>query len=325
MATKKDNPTSSGNTTSRILSRLVDSSMAIRIDRAGIEDAIFQHSALCQTFLPYRNPGDETVIWQQKQGNVSLAVQANHAANPSTGDYEFVGLPYGTKARLILAHINSEAIKSQSRVVDVEESMTAFIKKIGLGTDGRTIKEVKEQLRRLTSSIISISYFNGEESLQVNMQIVKAFNLWFPKDEKNKVMWTSKILLSEDYYNSLSNHAIPLDERALAALSHNAMALDIYAWLAQRLHRVDPSKPVFITWQILKEQFGQGYDQMFKFKQVFRKTLLSVKSQYPTARIEEDDNKGLKLFCSPSPIPAKSILMPDLFSQLNLPENTMKP
>ena len=140
MAAKKDN--TGGNTTSRILSRLVDSSMTIRIDKAGIEDAIFQHSALCQTFLPYRNPGDETVIWQQKQGNVSLAVQANHAANPSTGDYEFVGLPYGTKARLILAHINSEAIKSQSRVVDVEESMTAFIKKIGLGTDGRTIKEV---------------------------------------------------------------------------------------------------------------------------------------------------------------------------------------
>jgi Plasmid encoded RepA protein len=314
MATKKDN--TGGNTTSRILSRLVDSSMTIRIDRAGIEDAIFQHSALCQTFLPYRNPGDETIIWQQKQGNVSLAVQANHAANPSTGDYEFVGLPYGTKARLILAHINSEAIKSQSRVVDVEESMTAFIKKIGLGTDGRTIKEVKEQLRRLTSSIISISYFNGEESLQVNMQIVKAFNLWFPKDEKNKVMWTSKILLSEDYFNSLSNHAIPLDERALAALSHNAMALDIYAWLAQRLHRIDPNKPVFIAWQVLKEQFGYGYDQMFKFKQVFRKTLLTVKSQYPDARIEEDPNRGLTMFHSPSPIPSKSILIPDLFTKL---------
>lgn len=314
MATKKDN--TGGATTSRILSRLVDSSMTIRIDRAGIEDAIFQHSALCQTFLPYRNPGDETVIWQQKQGNVSLAVQANHAANPTTGDYEFVGLPYGTKARLILAHINSEAIKSQSRVVDVEESMTAFIKKIGLGTDGRTIREVKEQLRRLTSSIISISYFNGEESLQVNMQIVKAFNLWFPKDEKNKVMWTSKILLSEDYFNSLTNHAIPLDERALAALSHNAMALDIYAWLAQRLHRIDPNQHVFIAWAVLKEQFGHGYDQMFKFKQVFRKTLLTVKSQYPNARIEEDPNKGLKLFHSPSPIPSKSILIPDLFTKI---------
>ncbi|MBL7816568.1 MAG: replication initiator protein A [Saprospiraceae bacterium] len=318
MATKKDNI--GGSTTSRILSRLVDSSMTIRIDRAGIEDAIFQHSALCQTFLPYRNPGDETVIWQQKQGNVSLAVQANHAANPNTGDYEFVGLPYGTKARLILAHINSEAIKSQSRVVDVEESMTAFIKKIGLGTDGRTIKEVKEQLRRLTSSIISISYFNGEESMQVNMQIVKAFNLWFPKDEKNKVMWTSKIVLSEDYFNSLTNHAIPLDERALAALSHNAMALDIYAWLAQRLHRIDPHQPVFIAWAVLKEQFGHGYDQMFKFKQVFRKTLLTVKSQYPNARIEEDPNKGLKLYHSPSPIPTKSLLIPDLFSQLKTGE-----
>jgi hypothetical protein len=291
----------------KVINRLVKSAANIALDKASIEDAIFQHSVLCQTFLPYRNPGEDVKIWQQKQGNVSLAVQANHAANPATGDYEFVGLPYGTKSRLILAHINSEAIKSQSRVIDVEETLTGFIKKIGLNADGRTIKEVKEQLRRLTTSFISISYFNGEESLQVDLKIVKAFNLWFPKDEKQRVLWTSKIQLTDDYFTSLCNHAIPLDERALGALSHNAMALDIYAWLAQRLHRIDPSHPQFVSWQNLKDQFGHGYDQMFKFKQVFRSTLRIVLTQYPAARIEEDKNKGLKLYCSASPIPMKTV------------------
>jgi hypothetical protein len=37
------------------------------------------------------------------------------------------------------------------------------------------------------------------------------------------------------------------------------MALDIYVWLAQRLHRVPTSKPQFVDWDSLHEQFGQGF------------------------------------------------------------------
>jgi len=40
---------------------------------------------------------------------------------------------------------------------------------------------------------------------------------------------------------SRQTHAVPLDERALAGLAHSSLALDIYAWLAQRLHRVPPA------------------------------------------------------------------------------------
>jgi hypothetical protein len=54
------------------------------------------------------------------------------------------------------------------------------------------------------------------------------------------------------------------------------MALEIYTWLVQRLHQTDPSKPPFVSWQNLKEQFGNGYGEMWKFKQVFRKTLTTA-------------------------------------------------
>ena len=300
------------NENSPIGQRMIDSAVKIAMDRGGVEDAIFQHSVLCQTFLPYRNPGNDVKIWQHRQGNVSLAVQANHALNPETGEFEFMGLPYGTKARLILAHVNSQAIKTQSRMVDVEESMTAFIKTIGLNTDGKTIREVKEQLRRLTTSVISLGYSDGRNGMQIDLKIVKAFDLWFPKDDKQRVFWSSTVQLTEDYFNSLCAHAIPLDERALAALSHNAMAMDIYAWLAQRLHRVDPSTPQFVAWQNLKDQFGRNYGTMKKFKQVFRNTLRIAKLQYSSARIEEDKNKGFYLYHSPTPIQQKLYSVPGL-------------
>ncbi|MBK8193710.1 MAG: hypothetical protein IPK76_11065 [Lewinellaceae bacterium] len=233
--------------------------------------------------------------------------QSNHTTRKKD-DYEFVGLPYGPKARLILAHINSEAIRTQSKSINVEDSMSAFIKCIGLNLDGRTINEVKSQLRRLTASTLSLGYADNEKGVQVDLKIVKAFDLWFPKDERQRVLWPTNVQLTDDYFNSLVNHAIPLDERALAALSHSAMALDIYAWLVQRLHRINPKEPQFLTWKALKEQFGRGYNQMYKFKQIFRKTLALARSQYPSACIFEDKNEGFWLHHSPSPIEKKTIV-----------------
>ena len=290
---------------SSINKRIFNSQVDIMTFKGKIEDAIFQHSVLCQTFLPYRNPGDDVTIWKHKQGDVNLAVQANQAFNPEKEDYEQVGIPYGAKARLILAHINSEAIRNQSPVVDVQDSMSAFIRRIGLNVDGRTIAEVKKQLRRLTVSTISMGYKDYEsqnKGVQIDLKIVKAFDIWFPKDDRQRVLWTSTIRLTDDYFNSLSNHAIPLDERALAALAHNAMALDIYAWLAQRLHRIDRAKPQFIPWAAIKEQFGRDYARMCDFKRAFRKYLKLALMQYPTAKINEENNKGFWLHNSLSPI-----------------------
>lgn len=288
--------------------RISDTAYQLVLKKGTIKDAVFQHSVLCQTFLPYRNPGTDVRIWKQKQGNVSLAIQASETFNPEKDDFEFIGLPYGAKARLILAHINSEAIRRQSKTIDVEDSMTAFIKCIGLNPDGRTINEVKNQLRKLTASTLSLGYADNEKGVQVDLKIVKAFDLWFPKDERQRVLWPTNVQLTDDYFNSLISHAIPLDERALAALSHNAMALDIYAWLVQRLHRINPKEPQFLTWKALKEQFGRGYNQMYKFKQIFRKTLALARSQYPQAGIFEDKNEGFWLHHSPSPIEKKAFV-----------------
>jgi hypothetical protein len=287
--------------------RLMETAYAIAKDKAKIEDAIFQHSVLCQTFLPYRNPGDDRRIWQQQQGHVSLAVQAGNAYDED-GIMKPIGLPYGTKARLILAHINSEAVKNQSREVDVESSMSAFIKEIGLNLDGRTIREVKEQLRRLSTATLSLGFSNGVRGIQYDLKIITAFDLWFPKNEKQRILWPSRVQLNNEYYESLREHAIPLDDRALAALSHNAMALDIYSWLAQRLHRIDPNGRQYITWDSMKQQFGQGYERMIDFKRVFRKTLLLVRSQYYGAKIEEVPDKGFNLMQSAPPVEPKTMV-----------------
>jgi hypothetical protein len=202
-------------------------------------DVTFQHSILCQTSLPYRDPGDEVRVWERVNGSMRLKVLAGEAMHPRLDRFVPLGLPFGPKPRLLLAHLNAEAIRTQSPDIEAEDSLTAFVKRLGLDPNGHSLRIIKDQLGRLSAATVRFGFVRGDKAMTVNSQIVSAFDLWFPKDDRQRVLWPSVVHLSLDYFESLQAHAVPLDERALAALSHSAMALDIYAWLAQRLHRID--------------------------------------------------------------------------------------
>ena len=292
---------------SKVQRRVIKASVDIQMDPP--EEIAYQHTVLCQTSMPYRNPGDDVRVWDREQGNVSLRINAGDAKNPDTGEWVELGLPFGPKPRLILSHLNAEALKQGSPVIEVEETMTAFIRRIqGFPPNGQQIRVFKDHLGRLSAAIIRLAVTADNRALQVNSQIVDAFELWFSRNEQQRILWPSIIHLNERYFTSLQNHAVPLDERALGALSHSAMALDIYTWLAQRLHRIPEGRPQFIPWTALKEQFGHGYNRMDNFKRVFRVAMKQVLIQYVVANIEGDD-RGLTLRNSPSPVPPRLFLV----------------
>jgi len=143
-----------------------------------------------------------------------------------------------------------------------------------------------------------------DRAFQINSQIVAAFELLLAKDEKQRILWPATLYLSQDYFASLQKHAVPLDENALSGLAHSAMALDTYAWLAQRLHRVPRGEPQFVAWAALKEQFGAGLGRMDHFKHKFRVVLGQVLAFHPRAKVVGDD-RGLTLRNSPPPIAKK--------------------
>jgi replication initiator protein len=278
---------------------------------APLEEITFQHSVLCQTCLPYRNPGDAVRRWERRQGHVHLLVSAGEAFNPEEDRYIELGLPFGPKARIVLMHLNAQAIKHQSATIEVGDSLTAFVKRIGLAGHGRDIRTVKNQLSRLSAATIRLAVSTEERAFQVNTQIITAFDLWLAKDERQRVLWPSTVVLDPKYFESLAQHAVPLDERAITALSHSAMALDIYTWLAQRLHRIAFGKSQFVPWKSLKDQFGWGYTRMDHFRAVFLKALWQVHSQYRGSTIGIDE-RGLTLHHSPPPIKGRIATVPSL-------------
>ncbi len=289
-----------------IQQRLLD--LAADIATSPPEDLAFTHSVLARTSLPTVKPPEGTLRWERRQGLATLLVVAGEAMNPNTQLFTQLPLPYGPKARLLLMHLNSEAVRRQSAVIPVEDSMTAFFRRLmGRSQDGRQIRMLKSQLSALAAATFRMGIMQGEDrALQVDTKVVSAFDLWFPKDETQRVLWPSMLRLSLDYYDSLTRFAVPLDERAIAALAHSAMALDIYCWLAQRLHRIPFGKPQFITWVALYNQFGQGYREIRKFRRDFLPLLGQVKAAYPAARLS-DDRRGMNLETSAPPVAKRMV------------------
>jgi len=293
--------------TTPVRRRMLKSSVEIQ---AKIPDELlFQHTVLCQTVLPYRDPGAEMRVWERQQGNVRLSLEAGRAKDPQ-GQYVPVGLPFGATARLILCHLNTEALRTGSPVIEMDSSLSAFIRSLqGYAPNGKEIAKFKEQLTRLSAALIRLSMSRNEaHAVQINTQIVSALDLWVEQFDGERVLSPKSIKLSADYFASLQEHAIPLDERAVAALAHSAMGLDVYCWLAQRLHRVDPKDGQFVPWPELHQQFGQGYREVRKFRRDFLNVLKAVKDQYPSARFSIDEG-GVLLAHSPSPVPKRSVLI----------------
>lgn len=285
---------------SAIQKRLLD--LATDIATVSPDELTFQHSLLCQTSLPASRPPEDVLVWERRQGRATLLVEAGKTINPRNGHFEQLGLPYGPKARLLLMHLNSEAVRRQSPVIPVEDTMTAFFRRLmGRTQDGRQASMLKAQLSALAAAQFRMGVINGESALQVDTKVVGAFNLWFEKDDNQRILWPSTLKLSLDYYESLTRFAVPLDERAIAALAHSAIGLDIYCWLAQRLHRVPVGQPQLVPWTALHEQFGQGYSRIRKFREFFVGMLPQIKAAYPDARFGIDA-RGMALTQSPPPV-----------------------
>ena len=280
-----------------IQQRLLDTVVS-QVQEPDLRSLLYQHTVFCQTSLPYRDPGEDARIWERINGDVHLKVLAGEAMHPDEGRFVPVGLPFGPKCRMVLMHINQRALVTASPNVEIEDTLSKFVRKVlKLDSKGRNMRVVKDQLARLSASSIRLGIVRDGHALTVNSQIVTAFDVWFPKDDRQRVLWPSTVQLSLDYFQSLMNHAVPLDEAHIAALSHSALALDIYTWLAQRLHRIPTGKPARISWAALHGQFGQGYnpEHMSKFRQVFRVALREVLTLYRGARVEDEEPKAARL------------------------------
>jgi Plasmid encoded RepA protein len=274
------------------------------------EDLSFLHSGLCQTALPHSRPESNHAVWRRTAGRFTLLITPGTLARPGAhpADDGWVGVPYGTKARLILIHLQTEGLKS--RTVSLGRSLSAFLRSLGLPVTGGprgSIAAVREQALRIARCGFSLQWSDTDaasgatKTVVSDSRIVDGLELWEGRGGRE---WNGTVELNPRFHEHLREHAVPLDKRAIAHLSGNSLGLDLYALLAYRLPRL--KQEMHLRWAALQSQIGSEEAAMKELARRVRQVLSDVLAAYPHAKVEVTAT-GLGLSPSQAAVPRLSI------------------
>src|SRR4051794_14275906 len=269
------------------------------IERAVVEAAVaylsdedsglgFAYSGWAQCALPHKRLADDAP-WGIVSEKVKLMVEPGRrqvVADDGSQTFEFLGVPFGSHARLILLYLQTEALRTGSREVELGNSMRGWLSRVGIPPGGMTGKSVRDQAERISRCKLTFDIATGGRSSGLVQQTIVDRALFIEADDPavqgRLSLETAK--LSEGFFEQLRNHPVPLEEAAIKALSNNAPALDIYLWLAYRLHALKQDR--MVPWPALKAQFGTGFNKLYHFKNKFPAALSLATAVYPAAKVE---------------------------------------
>jgi hypothetical protein len=270
---------------------------AVVLSEAQPGDPQFLHSVLCQLGLP-RNPTGER-NFERTSGRVSLSLQAGRSFDGMKWSDQ--PLPSGTRPRLVLINLCSEAVRRRSADVDIGNSVRDFLRRLNIDTGGESMAQFRRQMLALSVCHMTLAVITPKGPAQVDAKPIDAFQAWYTDEDGQQALWPGHLRLTDKFFNSLVEHAVPLDQEAIGRLQNSALALDVYSWLAHRLCRVREPTGIDLSWGVLKEQFGQEYGDAKNFKRKFLGAIGKAKGVYADARIEQVSG-GLRLLPSPPPV-----------------------
>jgi len=288
-----------------------------RVSAVASEDPVpsFLHSALCAMSLPVRRPPDDKQPIIRADGQYTLVITPKAVVQNVEGqrDLKILGVPYGSLPRVILIHIMTEAVRTNSRQVYLGKNFTDWMKRMGFRTVSYgprgSATLVRDQVDRLFACEWMIRWdgtrATGEK--EYGIKEVKLTNEYGGVDHAN-ASFAREIYLTEGFYDHLKEHAVPLNEHAIRQLKDSATALDLYTWLAYRLPRINPQRPASLSWTQLASHFGNDGKNIRKFRQIIREAWdKHVSAVYPQAKAEFDTGL-IRLHSSPAPVPRKTLL-----------------
>jgi hypothetical protein len=285
--------------------RLLDVSAKIAGERPDDEDRAYIHSIMCQVGLPRSKVDGNS--FERQSGGVGLLVEAGKLWDGT----QFVQqpIPYGTMPRLMLAWMNTYAVRFNTPEIPIGDSASDFLKLLGKDVTGGkngTFTTFKKQVQALSACRLTLGFNSNGMAHTYEGKPIKHFDAWITGKGSQRPLWPGSVTYSQEYYETLKGHAVPIDLRAFMSLKGSALAMDIYTMLAQRLHRIS-GRPLILHWANLRDQFGQEYkgkNAEKDFKDAFLLQLKKVLSVYPQAKVKQVTG-GLMLLASPPPIPFK--------------------
>ena len=279
--------------------RLVD--LVGRLFAEESEEVGFSYSGLCLAALPHRRQPDDKP-WKLETPRVTLLIEpcfeVKHGLTPTP-----IGVPYGYRSRLIIRYLKTQAVCQRRREIVLRGSIASWMSLMGVPNGEKSYREVREQISLLSRCSIFFPWNddNGGDSIS-RTSMVESELLFVGNDNSSEhgILWEETVTLSEQLFEKLVKHPVPIWEPAIRALSNKSMVLDAYVWLAFRLYSL--RKPTPISWTTMHQQLGYGFAAAKDFQAEFKKSQVLVLSAYEQAR-DDIGTHGIVLHPSPPPIP----------------------
>ena len=185
------------------------------------------------------------------------------------------GLPFGNIPRLLLAWICTEVVRRKNRqstdapqgedgstdprVLVLGRSVSGFMRTIGIYSTGggkrgeRT--RLRDQMNRLFRCHIELVFEDSAADLFAGARVTDYGQLWWDvKDRNRRLKSSSRIRLSEVFYQAIQKHHVPVNLKVLGALKSSSLGLDLYTWLNYRIFTL--TKPLKLSWRQIYQQLG---------------------------------------------------------------------
>ena len=167
------------------------------------------------------------------------------------------------------------------------------------------MRDVRDQAERISRCRMTFQIQAGARRGLLNQSILDT--AMFLEDDQEGAQGTLLLetaRLSETFFEQLKRHPVPVEEAAIKGLANNSMALDLYCWLAYRLHVL--TEPKMVTWKGLHAQFGRSVARLDHFRSYFRVNLELALAVYPDAKVEAGP-EGLLMHPSRPPVAPKTV------------------
>ena len=269
----------------------------------------YHHGVMMQCFLPQKRLPDNQQDYQVSHGHASLLIESGKLANPEKM-HEFIqcGLPFGSRARLIIPYINAYAVVRKTREIDLGKNLWSFMEKIGSPINSYNSKMVIEQIEALAAAQFILGEWAEDGATTKFGRFAEEVSFWIERDQNQHLIWSQSMLLSKRYYDALQERHVPINMSHLVKLTRSERRMDLYSWFSYRLPAIKKGRAVRIRLRDIQPVFAPDNNSQKLFKQRLSQDLKAISKIYPDFRVEVIGDM-LVLHKSPPPIPRKDSLL----------------
>lgn len=243
--------------------------------RAADQDVAFGARPFILCGLPIRPLPPGVLTYRRRNGRFRLEI----TGHPSWG------VPFG-QDRLVVLYLATQAVRYQTREVRFRSGAEMLVE-WGMPTNGAHYKRLVDAFRRVFGSTIFFGTAEDHSKLEVwqcsRTHFFDSMKLWLSEAGERSRERENTVTLSQDFWQELQDHPIPIEAEVVRLLARNPGCLDLYTWLTWRCHQArGPERvPLFGNCGLANQLGVQSFARERKFRERINQWLKLVRLYWP--------------------------------------------